>query len=122
MTATLSASSIAELAARGKARNPQLSARFDRAAAIVLAGEYQTTSDPETVIVRGYHVNGQCECPDYLLGNAPTAHNGQRYCKHMLAKLIVVKLAASEPAEHTETGEAWQQSMAWQSFAQSYRK
>jgi len=118
MTATLSSARVSELAAIGKARNPQLSARIDRAAQIVLAGEYQASSDPDTLIVRGYHVNGACECPDYRLGNAPIV-NGTHYCKHKIAKAFVSRL--SKLAE-CEKPNVWAQSMAWQSFARSYSK
>jgi len=119
-TSTLQAS-VARWTAKGKAANPQLSTRYDRAAAIVLAGEYQTTSEPDTLLVRGYHVNGQCECPDYTLGNAPTV-NGRRYCKHMIAKALVARLAEESEQTASDSPNAWQQSMAWQAFARSYSK
>ena len=124
MATHLSAESVAHLVEIGKRKNPLLSARYERAGLIVLNGEYQTTSDPDTVIVHGYHVNGSCECPDARYG-APLV-NGERYCKHRIAKALLEKLAEQstpapqpEPAEHGNPG---MQSMAWVSFAQSFKR
>ena len=121
MSATLSAATISELVAKGKAKNPQLSARLDRAAAIIMAGEYKPTSDPDTIEIRGYHVNGSCSCPDYKHG-APIIKD-KPWCKHRLAKLMLDLVAADEPAPvRSESPDLFRQAMAWQAFAQSDRK
>lgn len=122
-----SVESVARLAEIGKSRHPQLAARIDRAAQIVIAGEYRILNEYEHII-RGYRVidtlaGTTCECPDYLLGGAPSTHAGLRCCKHILAHHMLHRLARDartiqhQPAERPQV---WAQSLAWRSFAASY--
>lgn len=114
-----SAARIAELAAKDKAQHSHLTARIDRAAAIVLAGKWQPTGDPDTYIIRGYRVNGACECPDYTKGNAPTV-NGDQYCKHRLARAMLVALDMDSQSQRATGPTPWEQTQAWLAFAQSF--
>lgn len=131
-TSTLQAS-VAQLAERGKRARPELAARMDRAAEIVLGNgySYEWAADGDTLLVAKhgedgeaaavYHVNGTCDCQDATSGRAPVV-NGTRYCKHKIARgmLLVIGAGEPEPTPRPAADGVWLQSMAWVAFARSY--
>ena len=84
---------------------PELASRAESAAGLILAGKVRPDpeSGPASFLVTGspdrsgatqaYRVNlaGDCQCPDYEKRGIP--YNGHRFCKHMLACLLVARLS-----------------------------
>ena len=115
-----SATSVAALVERVKVYRPQLSERAERAAGIVLQHGYTwgwSGDEHDTLIVgkldKGevsavYNVNGSCNCPDYT-ERAPEV-NGHRWCKHRIARAMLLKLEEEREEQQAEQ---------WRAFAQS---
>ena len=84
---------------------PELASRAESAAGLILAGKVRPDPDtaPDAYLVTGstdksgatqaYRVDlaGDCQCPDYEKRGIP--YNGRRFCKHMLACLLVARLS-----------------------------
>src|SRR5213078_202073 len=80
---------------------PELASRAESAAGLILAGNVRPDPDsaPTSFFVTGsadksgatqaYRVDlaGDCQCPDYEKRGIP--YNGHKFCKHMLACLLV---------------------------------
>lgn len=108
---------LAELAAKGAARWPELASRFWSAAALIINGrlhpsrhEYaneaarvQSSDGREWWIVQASPNSIVCSCPDHAHGRAPIGpargnQHQQRYCKHILAWVMATK--AAREADH----------------------
>ena len=84
---------------------PELASRAESAAGLILAGKVSQDPDsgPASFLVTGspdksgatqaYRVDlaGDCQCPDYEKRGIP--YNGRKFCKHMLACLLVARLS-----------------------------
>ena len=84
---------------------PELASRAESAAGLILAGKVRPDPDsgPTSFFVTGsadksgatqaYRVDlaGDCQCPDYEKRGIP--YNGRKFCKHMLACLLVARLS-----------------------------
>ena len=85
---------------------PELASRAESAAGLILAGKVRPDPDsgPASFLVTGsadktgaaeqvYRVDlaGDCQCPDYEKRGIP--YNGRKFCKHMLACLLVARLS-----------------------------
>jgi hypothetical protein len=100
MTPTLAEKARA-LADRAAKRHPQLRTRAYRAAEIIERCEFEHVCG-EFYLIRELEVTpDKCDCLDFTEGTAPTLGNGRRYCKHILAVLMLEKLVAEEPRIHT---------------------
>jgi hypothetical protein len=93
---------VLAVAARAKAALPDAADRIDTAAALVLAGAVELLEGGRTARVvsqtdggTAYHVNGQCQCPDF--STAPG-----HFCAHRLAYGIA-KRAVGLAQERLET-------------------
>ena len=93
---------VLAVAARAKAALPDAADRIDTAAALVLAGAVELLEGGRTARVvsrtdggTAYHVNGQCQCPDF--STAPG-----HFCAHRLAYGIA-KRATGLAQERLET-------------------
>src|SRR6266487_3045549 len=84
---------------------PELASRAESAAGLILAGKVRpdpeagassflvTGSADKSGVTQAYRVNlaGDCQCPDYEKRGIP--YNGRKFCKHMLACLLVARLS-----------------------------
>ena len=97
----LNSTTLAELAAlvaRAAEHGPELAARAEKAATILLAGKvsevapdlYEVVSSAGAEAYVVMHDLGMCPCPDFK-HRAP-AVNGAKLCKHRLAVLFLRKL------------------------------
>ena len=87
---------------------PLASARIAKAVGIIATGGVHMRPDrsadvqSEAEVSKTYHVNGGCECPDYIHGGAPQDINGKPMCKHRLARALFVRaLQTWQPIERT---------------------
>lgn len=81
---------VTQVADKARTTLPECHSRVDKAVALVLAGDVQLLPDGEALVAsqcdagRMYHVNGTCECRDYV--QAPSG-----WCKHRIAAGIQLR-------------------------------
>ena len=101
---------LAALVARAAGHGPELAARAEKAAAILLSGKvaevapdlYEVVSSAGADAYVVMHDLGMCPCPDFR-HRAPVV-NGAKLCKHRLAVLFLRKLGrpVSRPSARAE--------------------
>ena len=83
------------LVTKAKQNLPKAAAgRVDKAAELVIAGAVTLQGGSATVKNgkgKTYHINGQCDCPDYQHKKAPGG-----WCKHRIAVALAKRLAEAE--------------------------
>ena len=99
---------LGALIGRVARRVPQLADRAERAGGLLMAGKVHPRG-ADLFTVEGSNgaryavdaANAGCECPDHLEGRAPS-HNGRRYCKHLLAAMMLTRLTEQAIARDAE--------------------
>ena len=109
--------SILHHAENGRNKHPELASRIDRAVALLKQGGITRDGDSDFLVPSGstkgqvYRVNGVCQCPDYLGTDPRTGRpltefapevNGQRWCKHRLAMLLIIKQESDQERRTSE--------------------